>query len=275
MISAMRLIPAMFVIVGLSVSSSFGAVYFNGFETDTSGWFASATRVASGNAGVTSATGGYHATIDHGTYTGWGGYNYGAGGGVPTVFQEYTTSLDIYLNVAGGWSNDKRFDYTSAINNNLGNHLRDFVFNAGFYNDGTGPGANTDRFVISAGNNAGRASSYPKNTGAIAISTTGWYTFQHHFYNNAGTLKVDMSIFDSSNSLVHSWTLGTDAIAGVGGNRYGWFANNEFGAGAVAIDNSELSTAAAVPELSAACSWAVLGLVMGGLGFRSRRHRKT
>jgi hypothetical protein len=194
---------------------------------------------------------------------------------VPTVFQEYTTSLDIYLNVAGGWGNDKRFDYTSAINNNSGNFLRDFVFNAGFYNDGTGPGANTDRFVISAGNNAGRASSYPKNTGAIAISTTGWYTFQHHFYNNAGTLKVDMSIFDSSNSLVHSWTLGTDAIAGVGGNRYGWFANNEFGAGAVAIDNSELSTAAAVPELSAACSWAVLGLVMGGLGFRSRRHRKT
>lgn len=272
MILARRVVLAMFVIGVLAAGRSSAAVYFNGFETDTAAW-TSATRVASGTNGVTSATGSYHATTVQGTFTTWGGYNYGAGNAVPTVFQEYTTSLDIYLNVAGGWANDRRFDYTSAINNNLGVHLRDFAFNVGFYNDATGPGANTNRFVISAGNNTGRANSFPKNTGAIAVSATGWYTFQHHFYENAGTLKVDMSIFDSSNSLVNSWTLGTDAIAGVGGNRYGWFPQNEFGAGNLAIDNAELSMAVAVPELSTACSWAVLGLAMAGLGFRSRRRR--
>ena len=252
-------------------------IYSNGFETDANGWEVfggsfDATRVASGTNGVTSASGSFHAESGMGSAaaTNWGGYNYGAGG-VPTAFQEYTTSIEIFIDVGAGWSNDTRFDITSAINNSGGTHLRDFVFNAGFYNDATGPGANTDRFVISAGNNAGRANSFPKNTGAIAVDATGWYTFQHHFYDNAGTLNVEMSIFDDTNSLVNSWTLGTDPIVGVGGNRYGWFANNEFST--LAFDNASLSlvTATPVPEPSSM----VLG-VLGVLGFTgySRKRRK-
>ncbi len=236
----------------LASAASAAPLYFNGFESDISGWDAfgggfNATRVASGTNGITSANGASHAQSSaSGSATNFGGYNFGAGS-VATPFQEYTTTLDIYLDVNGGWANDTRFNYSSAISSSAGGFLRDFVFNAGFYNDGTGPGANTDRFVISVGNNSGRGNSFPKNTGAISISDTGWYTFTQHFYENSGLLNVDLSIFSASGDLVNQWTLGTDPIAGVGGNRYGWITSNEFSV--LAIDNSSLSIAGStVPE---------------------------
>ncbi len=229
-------------------------LYSNGFETDIAGWF-TPTRVASGTGGITSSSGSFHATTAAGAsdFTRWGGYNFDAGDAVPTAFQEYWTAVDIYLNVNGGWTNNTRFDFDSAINNAGGTFLRDFIFNAGFYNDSDGsPGSGTSRFIVSASNNSQPGSAYAKNPGRdpIAISTSGWYTFEHHFYDNGGVLAVDLSIFDASNALVHTWTLSdpTDLIVGVGGNRYGWFDYNEFSS--LAIDNSELRVAdtAAVPE---------------------------
>lgn len=230
--------------------SAHAALYSNGFETDTSGWFGTMTRVPSGTGGIPSSSGSYHATASASTpFTQWGGYNYGAGNAIPTAFQEYTTSIDIYLDVGGGWANDTRFDFSSAINNNAGTHRRDFIFNAGFYNDATGPGANTSRFVVSASNNSQPGSAYAKNPGKgpIAISTTGWYTFEHRFYDNGGTLSVDMAIRDASNALISSWTLSdaTDTISLIGGNRYGWFDYNQFST--LAFDNAELTV---VPEPS-------------------------
>lgn len=216
------------------------ANYFNGFETDIAGW-ETPTRVPSGTDGITSSSGSWHATTaaEAGDSTRWGGYNYGAGS-VPTVFQEYATSVDIYLNVEGGWANDRRFDFDSAISSSAGTFLSDFIFNAGFYNDATGPGAGTDRFVVSASCNSQPGSAYAKNPARdpIVISTTGWYTFEHHFYDNAGVLNVDMSIYDASGTLIHTWTLVSDPIAGVGGNRYGWFDYNQFST--LAFDNTFL-----------------------------------
>ena len=227
-------------------------VYSNGFETNITDWDAfggsyNATRVASGTNGITSASGGFYAQSSaSGSASRWGGYNYGAGNNVPTVFQEYITSVDIYMNVGGGWNNNTRFDFSSAINNAAGSHLRDFIFNAGFYasSDSVGPGAGTDRFVISASNGAQPGSAYAQDParGPIAISTTGWYTFKHRFYNNAGTLAVDMSILNASNVLLNTWTLSTpsDLIGGVGGNRYGWFSYNQFSV--LGFDNALLAT---------------------------------
>jgi len=86
--------------------------------------------------------------------------------------------------------------------------------------------------VISAGNNAGRGSSYPSNPGhdPIHITSSGWYVFKHRFYNAGGALACDLSILDSGGNTVHTWTLGNPADlidTVVGGNRYGWFASNE------------------------------------------------
>lgn len=229
--------------LGATIVPAFAASFFNGFETDISGW-ETPTRVASGANGITSAAGSWHAEESGtGDFTRWGGYNYGAGNAVPTTFQEYSTSVDVYLDINGNWANNTRFDFTSAINNSAGTHLSDFIFNAGFYNDATGPGADTNRFVVSASTNSQPGSAYAKNPDKdpIAISTSGWYTFEHHFYDNAGTLNVDMSIYDASHNLVKTWTLVSAPISGVGGNRYGWFDFNEFST--LAFDNSKMETA--------------------------------
>jgi hypothetical protein len=270
----MRLMTSCAALAGLllvAAPSLAATLYSQGFEVDTTDW-SSATRVASGSGGITSASGGYHATAatNGGTFTHWGGYNFGAGDNVATAFQDYTTSVDIYLNVGGGWANNTRFDFDSAINNSAGGFLQDFIFNAGFYNDATGPGPNTNRFVISTGNNSQPGSAYAKDPGhdPIAISTTGWYTFENHFYDDGGSLKVDMSIYDASSNLIKTWTLGgTTPIGTVGGNRYGWFDYNQFST--LAFDNANLTTAGAPVPLPAA-AWGGLAL-LGGLAIVRRR----
>ena len=213
--------------------------YFNGFETTVgTGDWATTTIRASGHNGIPASTGSFYGGTgtDH---TRFGGYN--------LVFPAlgYKTSLDIYLNVAGGYANNSRFDYTSAINNTGGAHRRDFIFNGGFYNDATPVGtSNTNRFIFSASNNSG-TSAWPANPARnpIAISESGWYTFEHHFYNNgSGVLAVDLKIYNSADVLMGSWTLSdaTDIIGStVGGNRYGWIATNQLGT--LAIDNSSLT----------------------------------
>jgi len=245
---------------GLMSGAQAAVSYSNGFETDIAGW-ETPTRVASGTGGIASSDGGFHATsaAGAGDFTRWGGYNYGAGNAVPTVFQEYTTAIDIYLDIDGGWANNTRFDFSSAINNAAGTHLSDFIFNGGFYNDTDGsPGSGTSRFIFSASNNSQPGSAYAKNPGRapIAIATEGWYTFEHHFYENAGFLAVDMTIVDAGNTLINTWTFtGAHAIAGVGGNRYGWVDYNEFST--LAIDNTVLRP---VPEP------ATYGMMLAGLG---------
>lgn len=244
-----------------------GLVYNQGFETDTSGWYGPVSRVASGANGVASEAGNFHAQAAAGAYTDWGGYSsmFPTGGG-------YTTSLGIYLDLNQS-ANDIRFDWTSAINKTDGTHLRDFAFNGGFYNDSdaTGTGA---RFVFSASNSAGRGSAYPKNPGRdpFAITTTGWYDFQQSFYDNAGFLAVDLSIIDHATSTVlKTWTLTTtDAIAGVGGNRYGWFAQNEFAS--LAVDNATLQTA---PEPSTLVSSGLAVVLCLGAVWRQRRRQSA
>jgi len=137
-----------------AIALAAGVTYFQGFETDTYDWVG-ATRVASGTNGVISAAGAWHAESSGGTlnssgaFTRWGGYGGNAGcttsACAAATFPEngYITSLDVYLDVDGLSTNDTRFDFSSAINTPSGTHRRDFVFNAGFYNDtdvtGTGP----------------------------------------------------------------------------------------------------------------------------------------
>lgn len=217
----------------------------NDFEHDAGGW-TSATRVPSGTDGVVSGSGSYHAELASGSFTRWGGYKsvFPAGG--------YTTSIRIYLDPNAGWSNDRRFSFTSAVNNTSGNHLRDFGFNAGFYNDNAGPGAGTNRFLVNVSNNVGRGNSNPKDANVI-ISAAGWYTFEHSFQDNgSGVLAVTLTVRDSSNAVVGTpTTLSSpgDLIGTVvGGNRYGWLQTNEFTDG-LPVDGAAI-TSSILPNIA-------------------------
>jgi hypothetical protein len=230
--------------------------YFNGFETDTSGWFnysgATITRVPSGSSGtyangVAAASGNYYARLGidpspdscvfgggtapiyYGPYTNWGGYSaiFPPGG--------YSTGIDIYLDVSYAQSHpDTRFDWDSAISNASGGFRRDFVFNVG--TDAAG-------FVISGGNNSTRCGANPADPGhaPIHIALSGWYTFKHVFTGVAGgPLVVNLQVIHkSTNAVMGTWMRSdpTDIIGvTVGGNRYGWFVQNEFDD--LAVDNS-------------------------------------
>ncbi|WP_186775033.1 hypothetical protein [Allorhodopirellula solitaria] len=262
-----------------SVASSHAAtvLYFDGFESNPNTW-SGVTQVPNGTDGVPSASGSFHGSPSLNAFTQLGGYNFGAGGGVPTAFQDYSTSLDIYLDVGGsGWTNGTRFDYTSAINDSDGNHVRDFAFNAGFYDDATGPGsANTDRFIIGTSNNTGPNEDPKAKSNPIAIEMTGWYTFRHTFYESGGSLNVDLAVLDSSDVVLGSWMLTSgapsDPIGDFGGNRYGWFPGTTPGASNLFIDNSQLTLAAAVPEPAslAFCALVAIGMVVG----EKRRRRQ-
>lgn len=264
--------------VAASTPTFAASVYSQGFETDTTDW-QGVSRVTSGTNGITAKSGSYYgeATGNGTSYTYWGGVNASTGGS-PGSFVPYTTSLDIYLDVNAGAANNTRFDFDSSIYDSSGNFLRDFIFNAGFYNDASGPGAGTNRFVISASNNSQPGSAYAKNPARdpIAISTSGWYTFQENFTDNAGVLAVIMSVLDSNGNLINQWTLSNpgDLTATVaGGSGYGWIDDNEFSF--LAIDNASLTTnAVAATPLPAALPLFASGLGAFGL-LRWRKKRKA
>jgi len=271
--SAVILAGILFLAIGTALAAT---LFFQGFETDTSGWFddsngglGSITREPSGYSngggyadGIASAAGSFHARLSSadceddfgpgtdclGSFTYWG--TNGSGAVFPTG--GYVTEVAIYLDVT--WASthpDVRFDWDSAINDNTGNFKSDFVFNAGTTPVGYpgGPG-----FVIGASPNAFRSSTFPENPcpnpgpatppntcrTPVLITTSGWYTFRHTFRNDgSGNLAVDLTILNSSANVVTSWTIYQGfPLSTVGGTAYGWFPNEEIPD--LAIDNSVL-----------------------------------
>lgn len=245
--------------------------FFQGFEQNTNGWFDGSDRkivrrpsgwvptTANPYApGVPSAAGNWHARLEDsgtlcmincdGPFTRWGGYS--------SVFPEpgYKTQLDIYLDVNWAASHpDVRFDWISAINNSDGTFHRDFVFNVG-----TELPLQMPHFIIQSSTNSTRSGANPNvpcpnpaeppNNSCrppLIIATSGWYTFRHTFRDGGdGFLDVDFDIFTlgSDTPLIH-WTIDgdrpppdNDPMATMGGNRYGWFSNEEIPD--LAIDNS-------------------------------------
>jgi hypothetical protein len=235
---------------------------------------------------VASASGGYHARLGRGTcdtsdinpagtavnctgpFTRWGGYNKTWTGG-------YTTQVDVYLDAeyaqanadsfggniacltaADGPTNTEckgtRFDYTSAINNANGDHLRDFGFNVstGLAKDDRVVLPACQGFTVTGQTDVNRVNANPNidNYDPQCIAESGWYTFKHTFSDDGtGHLRVLMEIIPVGGSNpAASWTIDSgDPIASgdpskdVGCNRYGWFSNQEIYG--LPIDNASMT----------------------------------
>lgn len=245
-------------------------IYDQGFESDTAGWtddvsspgsgYGGITRVASGTNAITSQSGGFHAELTNidstGAYTNFGGFSSVWAGG-------YTSNISVYINPAL-MGPDGGFDYSVAMNNQGGTHLRDFVFHV--TND-----ASTGSLLANVDNGStGDPSTVLENQlGTATLSAVGWYTLRSTMSDNSGVLAVEMQILDPANSVVFDSVLSNpaDLIATVvGGNRYGWFAALNT-SNPLAIDNVSLT--AAIPE-PASMSLLAAG-AFGLFGLRRRR----
>ncbi len=186
-------------------------------------------------------------------------------GGYSSVFGSgYTTSIDVYLDVA--WAIGTGFDFSSAINNQLGVHRRDFIWHVGVTAAG---------LLVNGSNNTDFAFNDFKltnpNGGDFAtILTSGWYTLQNVFRDEGGALAVDYNLLDSSGSLVNTFTRSdpTDLTSTVvGGNRYGWFTYSNVDN--LAVDNTRVVGAKRVSDTGS--TGALLGLAL--LGFLTAKRR--
>ncbi|MDN3633280.1 hypothetical protein QWY85_01340, partial [Neolewinella lacunae] len=230
--------------------------FFQGFEDpafalggdDWNSFFSSLTREISGTDGIPSATGAAHGVADTvgstagqtGIFSRLGGYSTSFGTG-------FTVSLDVYMNLSDpGVINDTYgWDLSAAASNQSGTHLRDFIFHTA--SDGMGGilvgGSNNTNFTrrndlatINGGNN-------------YTITTTGWYTFEFVFRNQAGSLAVDLNLRDAMGTVLFTETrfnVADDIATIVGGNRYLWFTFLEVET--LAIDNTSLTYAPAGPQ---------------------------
>lgn len=196
--------------------------YQQGFENDTdgwfdinNGWFGEVTRVSSGTNGITSSVGDWHAIfegdINSAPFTRFDGY-------VDTWSGNWSAELDVYLDP--NWNSSQGFDYSVAVTGSDGNHQRDFIFHV---NKDT----STGKLLVAGSNNTNFA---PREDldfiNHYEVTTAGWYTLQHVFYDNSGALAVDLNLVDQNGNLLWTETSfnATDLIPSeVGGNRYGWF----------------------------------------------------
>ena len=215
-------------------------VWSQGFETDTSGWFdedngwtGDLTRVGSGTNGITSSDGSFHAIAEQtdtpgvglsGPFTRFDGYNSVWPGG-------WTACIDIFLDTT--MATGEGFDYSVASSRSDGTHLRDFIFHVT-------KDTSTGELLVGGSNNTNFDPREDLDTlNHYSVGSSGWYTFQHVFYNAGGSLAVDLNLLDSAGTVLWTETRNNpaDTIAGVvGGNRYGWFTNIDV-TGGIAIDN--------------------------------------
>lgn len=248
-------------IVALSAGlASAGEIFFQGFETDTSGWIplsSPVTRVASGTGGVSSSSGSYHATVGGGSPTGaftrFGEYRYSFDGG-------FVASIDVFLDPA--WASGTGFDYSVAASKQDGSHLRDFIFHVT-------KDTSTGKLLVAGTNNSNGAPREDLETiNHHEVTAAGWYALQSVFYDNGGVLAVDLNLVDSGGNILFTETRSNpaDLIASVvGGNRYGWFTH--ITGTTIAIDDTSL-TLSVVPLPSAA---GLAGIGLLGVGARRRR----
>lgn len=254
-------------ICGMTGSAMAGEVFNQGFESDTAGWFDSSngwngtiTRVSSGTNGITSASGSYHATFEQGNDTGgftrFDGYRDSWTG-------PYQASVDVYLDTS--WADGEGFDYSVASSTSSNGHLRDFIFHVS-------KDTSSGELLVGGSNNTNFEPRQDLDTlNSAVISDSGWYTFEHSFYEAGdGSLAVALNLYNSMGTLLFTEVRNNagDLVGSVaGGNRYGWFTNIDI-AGGINVDNVTLNVVPLPPA-----AFAGLGLLAGCAGVRQLRRR--
>ncbi len=195
-------------------------VYVSGDYIGWSAYNSNVISVPSGTNGVNSASGSYHGLTQNpvsgqtGVFSRIGGYTSSFGNG-------YRVRQSVYmdLNDPAVTANTYGWDLSAASSRQTGGHLRDFIFHTA---------SNSSGEILVAGSN----NSNPTRRNDLAtinhytITSSGWYTFEFVFRNNAGALAVDLNLLDAGGSVLWTETRynPADLISTiVGGNRYLWF----------------------------------------------------
>ncbi len=254
----MSILMVLAVVLGMGAASA-TMVWNQDFSTDTSGWFEYNSPIVH-NAGDGTATIGIVTDPNDfsGAFSRFDGYRDTWTGG-------FTASIDIYLDT--NWAAGEGFDYSVAANGSDGNHQRDFIFHVA-------QDTSTGSLLIGADNNSNFATREDLDTlnNHAVVSTTGWYTFEHTFYDNGGVLAVDMRVYDDSGTQIFLETRSNalDVIpTEVGGNRYAWFTFQGVSDG-LTIDNHTLDMNMPVPEPA---TIGLFGIGLVGMGLRRLRRR--
>ncbi len=141
----------------------------------------------------------------------------------PMVFQNFTDSIKIYVDPAWAALNPGQVvDWDVALDTNTGGFGEDYAFN--LCSTAAGGGG----FYVDWNNGSGGCSSPTDANYLGELTGAGWYSFSHQFTNTAGVLDCHYTVQNAASTTVMSATQNSgNAITGVGGPRYGWFADED------------------------------------------------
>lgn len=185
-------------ITGDSKTSNITYFWNQDFSTNADGWVTGATSgTITLDSGTAHITGGMN---DVGPYSFFEGSNAEWTG-------DWYASIKVFLDPST-MTVGEGFNYTVAINNPSKSYLANFEF--AFTSNSTSTAILADCDGSAA---------------PIEISTAGWYTLSHYFYDNSGFLAVDLRLIaeDDTVLLTGISTTAYNISSEVGGSRYGWF----------------------------------------------------
>ena len=256
-------------------------LYFQGFETGTSGWSGTVAQEPSGAGGITALNGSYYANVSNNEDSyqpgyGTGGFSFFEGDGLtppPYPGSAFSESLSIYIDVAT--PSPSLPEAAFWVDMTPSSVTPDGV--------GCDPAACSDEHNFNLFYNGSSVSIGVDGSAPVySITTSGWYTFQGTFAKGAtptDLVQTDMNILDSSGALLSSTallansdgsTLESSNLAGPG---YIWLPvwQNGFSQDVLAIDNVRADTIG-VPEPA---TLVLFGAGLGLLGFARHRRRAS